>query len=168
MFDSKDKQWQRFQDLAYHYFRFKIRTEKKRSTRIIDNAMQVVKIPKEETLQRKDRMPDKVLFHFNEDRTFLHLDMPAKPSKTTNNLLILRHRLTEYYNTHFEQNVREACKIILDNLDRGEIARLVPTVSLTEIKALQTTIALKMDGDQRSAVEILEEVHRLLANSELF
>ncbi len=168
LFDSKDKLWQRFQDLAYHYFRFKIRTEKKPTKRVTEFALGMVKAEREETLQRKDRMPNKVLFHFDADREFLHINQIPKPSHQSNDLLILKHRLEAYRNTHFEADIRHACSIIIEQLERKEVSRVATKVSLVEIKALQAAIRLKMDGDERSTIEILATIQEMLTNSEIF
>ena len=146
LFDSKDKLWQRFQDLAYHYFRFAIY----------------------KSGVRKDRCSPKQLFRFDSDRNFMKIDALPAPSKPVQEDEILKHRLAHYRDCHADPKIREACKIILDNIDRTDVRRLVPKVSIEQIKILQAAIKLKMDCPERDVMEILAEVTQLIEKNEIF
>ena len=63
LFDSPDKLWQRFQDLAYHYFRFKISRYKEERNGVAGAALSTNASKDDWTLKRKDRCPDKKLFY---------------------------------------------------------------------------------------------------------
>ena len=77
MFDSRDKIWQRFEDLAQHYFHFK---EWKKGV-------------------RKDRCPDKKLFNFNVDRPVYKVGPLPQPAKQERDSKILKRHL-QIYSVH--------------------------------------------------------------------
>lgn len=168
LFDSKDKLWQRFQDLAYHYFRFKIRSYKKLSRGISSNALDFVQSKVTPELQRKDRMPDKVLFHFNEDREFLHIQAVPKPSKPIHPDEILRRKLVYYMTNHPQTEIRKACQLIIDSLDSRDSYRYASGFDIWKVKALQGAIQLKMGGDERSTIELMAELEALLKQQEIW
>lgn len=142
MFDSRDKLWQRFEDLAQHYFRFKIWKKG----------------------VRKDRCPDKVLFNFNVDRPVWKIGTIPHPAKQDRDDAILRKRLLIYSEKHTDVKIREACKIVLDSLSSEELRRISPFRSWVERRALQETLKAKLDGDERDALVIIAEVTKLLEN----
>lgn len=168
MFDAKDKLWQRFQDLAYHYFRFKIRTEKKERKGIAAIALERIKVKHEENLQRKDRMPDKILFDFQQDRQFCHVAAVPKPSKPDAQMEILRNRLITYMHEHPDKEIRKACETIIRSIGNREIYRYTPDYDYDEVKALQAAIALKQSGDTRPIHQLLNELIRLIKNHEIW
>lgn len=146
LFDSRDKLWQRFQDLAFHYFRFKVF----------------------EPGVRKDRCKDKVLFYFDRDHTFTQVKQLPPPSKPDNEDAILRRRLQHYRTLHADAKIRKAVDVILEALDDAEARRLTPNQLRYEIQALQAAIRLRMGGDERSAVEIASEIKQLLVEQSIF
>lgn len=164
LFDAKDKLWQRFQDLAYHYFRFKVRSYKGQNRGISQNALDKVAVKDDRQIQRKDRMPDKVLFYFDKDREFLHVQQVPKPSKPDNAEEILRRRLVHYSQNHPDPKIRSACSTIIDSIQVRDTYRFTSNFDIWQVKALQAAIKLKMDGDERSAVEIIAEIEELLKN----
>ena len=155
MFDAPDKLWIRFQELATHYFRFKIVTYKNQKKSVTHYALDAIKVEAEKSLQRKDRMPDKTLFKWSLPATFHQLKMAAKPSKPDNQLEMLKKKLISYRNSVVDNQIRKACSIIIDSIDTNDAYRYTPHFSIWEVKALQQTIAQKMRGDERSAVEIM-------------
>lgn len=164
LFDAKDKLWQRFQDLAYHYFRFKVRAYKEQKRGISAIALDKVAIKDDRQIQRKDRMPDKVLFYFDKDRDFLHVQQVPKPSKPSNVEEILRRRLINFSQSHPDPKIRSACSTIIDAIQVRDTYRYTSNFDIWQVRALQTAIQLKMGGDERSAVEIMAEVEELLKN----
>ena len=168
LFDSKEKLWQRFQDLAYHYFHFKYREYKDEETAIARIALNAVAKPSEKPLKRKDRCRDKVLFHWDKDHVFAKLSQPPPPSKPNSQLEVLRRRLIGYQAQTCDPKLRAACEAILKALESREARRLTPHHLFTESRALQAAIAIKLGGDQREALEILKEVEELLANDQIF
>lgn len=168
MFDAKDKLWQRFQDLAHHYFRFKIKEYKKTKRGLAENALSIVQTKEERELQRKDRMPEKILFYFDKDRTFLHVQQVPKPTKPDNNAAILRRRLIAFSQGHPDPKIRTACTTIINTIDVRELYRYSNTFDIWSVKALQAAIQLKMGGDERSTVELIAELEKLLKAQEIW
>lgn len=168
MFDSKDKLWQRFQDLAFHYFRFKYREYKDEERSIAAVAINHDLPVHDGELKRKDRCRDKVLFHWDKDHEFAKISLPPPPSKPDNEDMILKRRLIRYRGMHSDAKIRNACDAILETLERVELRRATPHQLFKEMQVLRAAIALKMGGDQRTALEILEEVKQLIYNDEIF
>lgn len=168
LFDAKDKLWQRFQDLTFHYFRFKVRSYKGQRKGATQFALEKIAAKDDWEIQRKDRMPDKVLFHFDRDREFLHVQQLPKPSKPDNPAEILRRRLVVFAQSHPDPKIRMACQTIIDTIQTRDLYRYTNDFNIWQVKALQAAIKLKMDGDERSTLEIMAELEVLLKNNEIW
>lgn len=168
LFDSQDKLWQRFQDLAYHYFRFKVKTFKKQKRGVAGFALGQIESNHDPELQRKDRMPEKVLFHYDQDREFMHIQNVPKPSKPYHDGEVLRRRLINYAATHPDHKIREACKVLVDSIDVRDIYRYTDSFDIWQVKALQGAIQLKMGGDERSTLEIIAQLEELIKKGEIW
>lgn len=168
MFDSPDKLWQRFQDLAYNYFHFKIKTKKKIRGGLVAEALSKVHSDDDEGWQRKDRCPDKILFHWDAGHKFLKLSAAPSMSKPVRDDESLKRRLILYRMSHSDEKVRLACDTLIQNIERIESLRFVPLGDNKDRLALQKTLAAKLNGDQRAAQDILQEMIELLNNKELF
>lgn len=168
LFDSQDKLWQRFQDLAYHYFRFKVKTYKKQKRGVVGFALGQIESNHDPELQRKDRMPEKVLFHYDQDREFMHIQNVPKPSKPYHDGEVLRRRLINYAATHPDHKIREACKVLVDSIDVRDIYRYTDSFDIWQVKALQGAIQLKMGGDERSTLEIIAQLEELIKKGEIW
>ena len=168
LFDSQDKLWQRFQDLAYHYFRFKVKTFKKQKRGVAGFALGQIESNHDPELQRKDRMPEKVLFHYDQDREFMHIQNVPKPSKPYHDGEVLRRRLINYAASHPDKKIREACKVLIDSIDVRDIYRYTDSFDIWQVKALQGAIQLKMGGDERSTLEIIAQLEELIKKGEIW
>ena len=168
LFDSQDKLWQRFQDLAYHYFRFKVKTYKKQKRGVAGFALGQIESNHDPELQRKDRMPEKVLFHYDQDREFMHIQNVPKPSKPYHDGEVLRRRLINYAATHPDHKIREACKVLVDSIDVRDIYRYTDSFDIWQVKALQGAIQLKIGGDERSTLEIIAQLEELIKKGEIW
>lgn len=168
MFDSPDKLWQRFQDLAYNYFHFKIKTKKKIRGGLTAEALSKVHSDDDEGWQRKDRCPDKILFHWDAGHKFMKLSAAPSMSKPIRDDESLKRRLILYRMSHSDAKVRLACDTLIQNIERIESLRFVPLGDNKDRLALQKTLAAKLNGDQRAAQNILQEMIELLNNKELF
>lgn len=164
MFDSSDKLWQRFQDLAYNYFHFKVKEKKKRYQGLTAQALAKVRSTNEDMWQRKDRCPDKILFYWDKGHVFHRLSMAPAYRKPERDDDILRRRLQMYRIKHGDPKIRQACDIILENIDRLEALRYKPMGDNKEVRALQLALARKMGGDERDCITIIEEIKALLDN----
>lgn len=146
MFDAPDKVWQRFQDLAFHYFHFKKYVKDK----------------------RKDLCPDKVLFHWDKDHEWKQLDMAIRPTKPDNELAILVRHLRAYKTRTGDMKVRDAIDVILDALKDVELRRYTPKQLFTEVNALRQALSIRMRYPETDIVETYETIKTMLFNDECF
>lgn len=147
MFDSPDKLWQRFQDLAYHYFRFKI--AEYNDERDKDGNL----VPK-----RKDLCADKRLFRFDADREFHQLDMCVSGGKPDADDEILLRRLRNYRNKSADTKVRTACDVLIEALETSDLRRYTSKQVWAETQALQKLLRRRMKMTEKDAIETLEQV----------
>lgn len=168
LFDSDDKLWQRFQDLAFNYFQFKIAEKKKVKRGLVEESLSKVGSGPNEEWQRKDRCADKVLFYWDANHEFARLSMA--PAKSNPNKLeeTLKQKLIVYKETHFDEKIRIACDCIIENIDRLESLRFTPLGDNKERRALQHVLMRKLHGDEREAMAIYQEVLALLENDEIW
>lgn len=168
MFDSPDKVWRRFQNLAYHYFHFK------HVEYLGNGVLMEVKDGRLEHSdlelrpQRKDRCADKPLFKWDADLEFATLSAAPPPSKKNSRDETLRRRLNEYRMNHPQQDIRTACDVILKNIENLEKLRYAPLGDEKERMAMQIALTKKLNGDERAALEIIAEVKALLENDEVW
>ena len=146
MFDATDKVWQRFQDLAFHYFHFK-------------------KYVKD---RRKDLCPDKVLFHWDKDHEWRQLDMAIRPTKPDNELAILVRHLRAYKTRTGDMRVRDAIDVILEALKDVELRRYTPKQLFTEVNALRQALSIRLRYPETDIVETYETIKTMLFNDECF
>lgn len=146
MFDSPDKLWQRFQDLAYHYFRFKKRVEG----------------------LRKDRCPDKRLFRFDKEYTFMQVKSLPYDSKPVRDDELLRRRLTAYRLNHANPELRKAIDVILNELNSAELRRVSPREVLMQAEVLRKTIAVRLGQKYEDAAVTIERIKQLVFNYEIW
>lgn len=168
MFDTDDKLWQRFQDLAFNYFHFKHADKKKRIEGVAGVALSKVHSDKESEWQRKDRCRDKVLFYWDKGHQFMRLAMAPAASKPARFEDILARKLREYRLTHSDMKIREACDVLLHDIERLASFRFVPIGDDINRRAWQRTLAEKIHGDEREAMAIFEEVKALLEKDEIW
>lgn len=147
MFDSPDKLWQRFQDLAFHYFRFKI--AEYNDERDKDGNL----VPK-----RKDLCADKRLFRFDADREFHQLDMCVSGGKPDADDEILLRRLRNYRNKSADTKVRTACDVLIEALETSDLRRYTSKQVWAETQALQELLRRRMKMTEKDAIETLEQV----------
>lgn len=146
MFDAPDKIWQRFQDLAFHYFRFKKYVPDK----------------------RKDLCPDKVLFHWDKDHEWKQLDMALRPSRPDNDLQILVRHLKQYQIRTSNMKVREAIDVILDALRMVDLRRFTPRQLFVETNALRQTLSIRLKHPEVDVIETYETIKQMLFDDKIF
>ena len=146
MFDAPDKIWQRFQDLAFHYFRFKKYVPDK----------------------RKDLCPDKVLFHWDKDHEWKQLDMALRPARPDNDLQILIRHLKRYQIRTSNMKVREAIDVILDALRMVDLRRFTPRQLFVETNALRQTLSIRLKHPEVDVIETYETIKKMLFDDEIF
>lgn len=168
LFDTKDKLWQRFQDLTYHYFRFKYREFVDISSKYSGGVLESLNSPDRKPLKRKDRCRDKKLFYFDSNHQFTQLSQAPGDAKHSRDDDVLERRLRLYQMTHSNPEIQKACEIILKDIDLTKLVNYSPTTNYREARALQITLAHKMNGDPRRAADILDEVLKMLNAKEIF
>lgn len=168
LFDSPDKLWQRFQDLAYHYFRFKITRYKQEAKSLASLALGEIADKSDWEPMRKDLCPEKKLFKWEEDREFLHIDNCVDARKPDNDLEVLRRRLTVFRNTHSDMVLREACSHLIAFIETEDLRRYTPKQIFSEVEALRRVLALRMKHPDVEIVEKIAEIQELLFNENMF
>lgn len=146
MFDAPDKIWQRFQDLAFHYFRFKKYVPDK----------------------RKDLCPDKVLFHWDKDHEWKQLDMALRPARPDNDLQILVRHLKQYQIRTSNMKVREAIDVILDAIRMVDLRRFTPRQLFVETNALRQTLSIRLKHPEVDVIETYETIKQMLFDDKIF
>lgn len=146
MFDAPDKIWQRFQDLAFHYFRFKKYVPDK----------------------RKDLCPDKVLFHWDKDHEWKQLDMALRPARPDNDLQILVRHLKRYQIRTTNMKVRDAIDVILDALRMVDLRRFTPRQLFVETNALRQTLSIRLKHPEVDVIETYETIKQMLFDDKIF
>lgn len=168
LFDSQEKLWSKFQDLAFHYFHFKYKEFRNEEKGLVYRSLNEISAIQEKELKRKDRCQDKKLFKWDANHVFTQVSSPPPPSKQDPDMKVLLRRLIRYRETHFDPNIRKACDILIESLEKREARRLLNAPSGEQFQILQRVIALKMGGDQREVAEITAEVQELINNNMLF
>lgn len=168
LFDSPDKLWQRFQDLAYHYFRFKIKEYKQQPKGLMAIALDEGVRKSEGDLKRKDRMKDKVLFYWDKAHEFMKVNQVPPPEKMTRADNSLLKRLRELQATTSNLDIKKAAQVIIDMLEKKQIRLMTPNHIYKEMRVLQAAVNAKLGGDERNVLEIIAEIQRILDNDELY
>ena len=168
MFDSTDKIWQRFQDLAYNYFHFKIREKKEVRQGLTAKALEKVHSHGDENWQRKDRCPDKILFYWDKGHQFMRLNSAPVSSKPARDEDILKRKLILYRMCHADPKINLACTTIIENIEKVESLRVIPLGDSKERLAIQRVLSAKLNGDERAVQDILGEIMEILNNNEIW
>ena len=168
MFDSKDKLWQRFQDLTFHYFRFKYREFNDLTAKSHGLVLETAHSNYDRPLKRKDRCRDKRLFWFDTDHEFTQLTAAPAGSSGYRVDDVLERRLRRYAMEHPRPDIRQACDIILKEIDLTKLVNYSPKLRWTDARVLQTVLAYKMSGDTRDVADIFEYVIEMLNNDKIF
>lgn len=168
LFDSPDKLWQRFQDLAYHYFRFHIARYKEESKGATSVALAGIRDKSDWSPIRKDLCPEKRLFKFDKDHEFLHIDNCTPARKVDSFDDSLRRKVIAYRNSCGDVKVREACSVLIDALEREALRRLTPKQVYAEVEALRRTLALRMRYPDVDIHETIEEIKTMLFEDQMF
>lgn len=157
MFDSPDKLWQRFQDLAFHYFRFK-HAEFNEQPDEDGNP-----VPK-----RKDLCSDKQLFKFDADREFRQLEMNVPGAKPSQDNEILLRRLKAYRDRTFEQDQKKACTVLIDAIEKHDTVRYTPHQTWAEAEALRRAWQMRWHDPTVNVLKEVETIKELLEKGEIF
>lgn len=168
LFDAPDKLWQRFQDLAFHYFQFKVNKKRKVVLPPADGELADTEPSYEWQSVRKDLCPDKRLFRFDRDREFLHIDNCTPARKQDPDEAVLKRKLIMYRASHTDEAIRAACAALIDAIEHEELRRLTPKQIFSEVEALRRTLALRLKYDDVKIVETIANIQEMLFNDEMF
>lgn len=157
LFDSRDKLWQRFEELAHHYFQF----------RHVEYVAQV-NSEQERKLKRKDVCREKRLFDFNKDREFYKIDGLPRLDYSNDRVNGLLRQLIKYREHHPDLDLRKACDIVIDYMERRELSKLTKSGSADEINQIRLAIATRTNWDYQTVLEKAEEIHRLIKDKEIW
>lgn len=146
LFEGRERLWERFEELAFHYFRFKYYEPDK----------------------RKDRCRDKVLFHFNQDREFYQLEQIAPASKPRQEVEILRRRLMAYKSSTLDEKQRTACDVILQAIEARDLKRLCNPHDEVYFEALRQAIAIRCKCKDVDAAVLINKIQQQLLEGEIF
>ena len=157
LFDSRDKLWQRFEELAHHYFQF----------RHVEYVAQA-NSEQERKLKRKDVCREKRLFDFNKDREFYKIDGLPRLDYTNDRVNGLLQQLIKYREHHPDMDLRKACDVVIDYMQRRELSKLTKSGSADEINQIRLAIATRTNWDYQTVLEKAEEIHRLIKDKEIW
>ena len=157
MFDSRDKLWMRFEELAHHYFQF-------RYVEYLDK----VNSDGERELKRKDTCREKTLFYYNTDRTFYQIESVARECVPDRDDRILRNRLMIYREKHADSDIRRAIDVLLNDLDRENLRQITAHGVSHEIDAIRLAIATRTGWDYNRVIEVASEIHKLIEEKEIW
>lgn len=157
LFDGRDRLWQRFQDLAHHYFRFKY-----------VEYNQEVNSDGSRDLKRKDLCRDKRLFNWDKEHVFLKVDNVTRESQPSTENERLRKAIIRYRGRSLDMNVRNSCDILIKALEDSVISRHVPDRTRAAIDAIRLQIATRTDWQLDEVFREADRILQLLEAGELW
>ena len=93
------------------------------------------------------------------------LPVESKPERPE---ILMKRKLVMYRSRHADVKVREACDAIISFIDQNEMRRMTSRELMIDSRSWQMAIAARMNGDQRSALEIVQEIKNLLQKDLIF
>lgn len=157
LFDGRDRLWQRFEDLAHHYFQF----------RFVEYLEKQDK-DGEPMLRRKYECKEKKLFSYNSDRTFYSIEGVARECIPDNKLRRLRVLLSKYRENCCDMKVREAIDVLLDRVNRSLLNEITVHGYAHEIDVIRLAIATRTGWNYQTVIEKAEEIHKLIEEGEIW
>lgn len=157
LFDGRDRLWQRFEELAHHYFQF----------RFVE-YLNKVNSDGERSLKRKDLCREKQLFKFNLNRTFYKIQGLPSESKPDDKDRVLRTHLSLYREKHADPDIRNAIDCLLNALDRERLRQITAHGWAAEIDAIRLAIATRTGWDYQRVIKTAEEIHKLIKQKEIW
>lgn len=171
---TREQIWQVFLSLTTHYFHFKHIEYKKQKKTIADIALTAIqpdsmhpladkdaKAVKE--LQRKDRCKDKLLFRTDEINSFYRIEKVVTAQPRNINLDRLLARLYEYRERQYENNVRQACNVIIERLENERsLSALSYPFDSTELEILRRVIAIRLKSHDVPLSTTRQEVESMI------
>lgn len=157
LFDGKDKLWQRFQDLAHHYFHFK---------KVEYN--EAVNSDGTRNLKRKDLCRDKRLFAWDAAHKFIKVDNVSRESLPSTEADRLRRALLKFRGKNYDLELIKAIDLIVSVLERSAIRRITGDNSTAEIERIRLAIATRHDWDLDTVFKVADQIQQLLEAKEIW
>lgn len=136
-YDTREKLLQCFASLAKHYFHFKVYEEG----------------------VRKSNCKDRVTWRFSRQDACYKLDRLMTEKPQAKDIDVLRKKLVDYRNTHFNDEIRKACDTLIHDLDSTAIRESIPAYDRTELLLMQQLISRRLQFPSETieqAMAILE------------
>lgn len=168
MFDSKDKLWQRFQDLTYHYFRFKYKEYTDLCVKSQGKVLESHHSDYDRPLKRKDRCRDKKLFYFDTNHVFTILSAVSSGLSRYKTDGVLERRLRDFMMIHPQVDLRKACETILNEIEQTKLVSYSPKFKWGDAFILSQFIRYRFNGDRRDAGELMRYLIDAYNNEEIF
>lgn len=157
MFDSPDKLWQRFQDLAYHYFRF---VHAEFNEEPDKDGNQVPKL--------KHLCKPKQLFKWDADHEFMQLDMCIPGAKPDYYDDVFLRRLRAYREKCFDPTLVKACDCLIEAIEKNDTRRYTSKQDWVEAEALRIALRERWGHQQGDLMAAVETIRQQLIQGELF
>lgn len=157
MFDGRDLLWQRFQDLAFHYFRFK---------KVEYNAQ--VDSNGERTLKRKDLCADKKLFNWDAGHEFLKVDNLPSERKVATWEQRLLNALNNYLSHQYQPELTKAARTIIRDLEDRKISVLTSDNTCQSVERIRLMLATRTDWNLDMVYKVADDIIAMLENSEIW
>lgn len=165
MYFTKQQLLDMFFSLQEHYFHFKKPVELVTRGIISDAINEVQSINRERHLQRKDRCPDKVLFHPKEHAVFYKIENVASSEKRDIQLNRLLARIIEYRDTHCMPDIYKACNVLIEAMEterrRADLVHPWPMEELTAIRLLIAERIKNPDKPWSQSLEVLQALEQV-------
>lgn len=168
VYDARDKLWQRFEDLAYHYFRFKYVEYKQNVNSCVATALTSIRKYGDRELKRKDLCREKPLFYFSKNRVFYSLKMPSRVEAPTNDLQRLKSRLIAIRDVSSDMELRQAIQVILKYIDDLLLRKFTSNGYTDELRQLQLAIASRLKCGYDVAIKEAERILTLRKEKEIW
>lgn len=157
LFDGRDRLWQRFQDLAHHYFQF----------RYVEYKSEVNPDGTRD-LKRKDLCREKKLFQWDKGHEFYKLDNVTRESMPSTENERLRRAIIRYMGKTYDQKIKESCFVILQALEDSIIARHTSDNRRDQIDAIRLQIATRTDWKLEEVFKQADLILQMLEAKEIW
>ena len=112
---------------------------------------------------------DKVLFDFGKRSIIYKIEKTAQPDAKDRKTDILKRLLEEYRQVHFEEDIRNACDVLLDKLTESQIGECSSSkFSKEEIRALQIAIKQRIEEKESNKHTDIDEIINILKKETIY
>ncbi|WP_226164122.1 hypothetical protein, partial [Hymenobacter terricola] len=101
-------------------------------------------------------------------REFYKMDGLPRLDYSNDRVNGLLHQLIKYREHHPDMDLRKACDVVIDYMQRRELSKLTKSGSADEINQIRLAIATRTGWDYQTVLEKAEEIHRLIKDKEIW